>query len=144
MAMATKNFYGEVGGESIQKLYRFLDPSLKTYEERLKQSLKVYYEDEQCTRLREIWLTVFDDDRIKTNINSTDSVMSETNVCKIQEAVCSYLLFADDVKSMHDEDGYKIKVLDTTEMAKGDSRNQILNALLENEESDMSHILLVE
>lgn len=144
MAMATKNFYGEVGGESIQKLYRFLDPSLKTYEERLKQSLKVYYEDEQCTKLREIWLTVFDDDRIKTNINSTDSVMSETNVCKFQEAVCSYLLFADDVKSMQDEDGYRIKVLDTTEMAKGESRNQSLDALLENEESDMSHILLVE
>ena len=144
MAMATKNFYGEVGGESIQKLYRFLDPSLKTYEERLKQSLKVYYEDEQYTKLREIWLTVFDDDRIKTNINSTDSVMSETNVCKLQEAVCSYLLFADDVKNMQDEDGYKIKVLDTTEMAKGESRNQSLDALLENEESDMSHILLVE
>lgn len=144
MAMATKNFYGEVGGESIQKLYRFLDPSLKTYEERLKQSLKVYYEDEQCTKLREIWLTVFDDDRIKTNINSTDSVMSETNVCKLQEAVCSYLLFADDVKNMLDEDGYKIKVLDTTEMSKGESRNQSLDALLENEESDMSHVLLVE
>ena len=144
MAMATKNFYGEVGGESIQKLYRFLDPSLKTYEERLKQSLKVYYEDEQCTKLREIWLTVFDDDRIKTNINSTDSVMSETNVCKFQEAVCSYLLFADDAKDKRDEDGHKIVVLDNIRMNKGESKSQSLDALLENEESDLSHTLVVE
>lgn len=144
MAMATKNFYGEVGGESIQKLYRFLDPSLKTYEERLKQANKVYYEDEACTRLREIWLTVFDDDRIKTNINSTDSVMSETNVCKLQEAVCSYLLFADDAKDKRDKDGHKIVVLDNIRMNKGESKSQSLDALLENEESDLSHILVVE
>lgn len=142
--MATKNFYGEIGGESIQKLYRFLDPSLKTYEERLAQANKVYYEDEECTKLREIWLTVFDDDRIKTNINSTDSVMSETNVCKFQEAVCTYLLFADDVKNMRDENDEKVIVYDNIRMSKGESRNQSLDALLESEDSDMTHVLLVE
>lgn len=136
MAMATKNFYGEVGGESIQKLYRFLDPSLKTYEERLKQCNKALYEDEDGLVLKEVLVSALDDDRIKVNINSTDSITSETNYCKLLESFADYLLNTPEAKQLKDEDNQKIVVLDNIKISKEESRTQSLNVILGNGDSE--------
>ena len=142
--MTPKDFYGEVNGDTINGFYKYLDKGIRNYEGRLAQVMKVYYADEAWTQLREIWYDLFENDRIKVNLNSTDSVMSETNVCKLQEACCTYLLFSDEAKNMRDEDDEKIIVLDDIRMSRGESRNISLDSLLENEESDLEHVLAVE
>lgn len=141
--MTPKDFYGEVNGDTINGFYKYLDKGIRLYKDRLTQVNKVYYADEACTQLREIWLDLFENDRIKVNLNSSDSVMSETNVCKLQEACCTYLLFADDVDEiLNYPEGEKVKVLQPIKMQKGEEKTRSYEAVIQSD--DAERILYVE
>ncbi len=112
MALVNGNFKGEIDNKNISDYMFKLDYKLETLEERKEFVDKLLnLKDIEGLKLSDdmFWQEIFDKGICKANLNTTDTLWSETNISHFLEKVGTYLLAKDSKR----EEKENVKVYDS-------------------------------